>query len=402
MMIQTGMLEKDEIALITDYGTNAEMALIVNGIVYTGSTAAGPALEGQQIEHGILALPGAISDVELDAAAEGDAPRKPGSMSGKITLHTSVLNDDMLPRRGDTVDPASGLVIHTGDLRAMGITGTGVVALLSQGLKASLIKIPKITTPDTEIHLPDHIVFSEEDLLEAGKAIGAVRAGHITLCMEAGIRLEDIETAYMSGASGTYVDALKAQEIGMIPANVKRIYQVGNTSLAMARDMVSDVNNLWKMQEIADNLRQNHCMFASSKVFEKVYILELSHWTEGMPLAQYQKFLKKYGFPTLAEIKELPQVIKTVQRDIPDLGEMGLHIIRDIGARKTMRFEGCIGCEECLDECPEKALSMRNDEEGFPITINLALCDGVACRRCERTCGEKVFDLIKLLIAPGG
>jgi methylamine methyltransferase corrinoid activation protein len=35
----------------------------------------------------------------------------------------------------------------------------------------------------------------------------------------------------MSGASGTYVDALKAQEIGMIPAKVKRIYQMGNTSL---------------------------------------------------------------------------------------------------------------------------------------------------------------------------
>jgi methylamine methyltransferase corrinoid activation protein len=43
MMIQTGMLEKDEISIVTDYGTNAEMALVLKGIVYTGSTAAGPA-----------------------------------------------------------------------------------------------------------------------------------------------------------------------------------------------------------------------------------------------------------------------------------------------------------------------------------------------------------------------
>jgi len=56
MMIQTGMLINDEIAIATDYGTNAEMALIVNGIVYTGSTAAGPALEGQHISDGLLAL----------------------------------------------------------------------------------------------------------------------------------------------------------------------------------------------------------------------------------------------------------------------------------------------------------------------------------------------------------
>lgn len=49
LMIQSGILEKDEIAIATDYGTNAEMALFYKGTVYTGSTAAGPALEGQQI-----------------------------------------------------------------------------------------------------------------------------------------------------------------------------------------------------------------------------------------------------------------------------------------------------------------------------------------------------------------
>ena len=290
MMIQTGMLDRDEIAIVTDYGTNAEMALISKGIVYTGSTAAGPALEGQQIQHGILALPGAISDVVFEP--ESADPKGPGAGAAdqplKGRLQTFVLNDEMIPVPGDTVDPETGKVLDKGNQKAVGITGTGVIALFSQGIKARLIHLPRINTMDLEIHLPDEIIFTEEDLVEAGKAIGAIRAGHITLCQAAGIQLEDIETAYMSGASGTYVDALKAQELGMIPARVKKIYQVGNTSLAMARDMVRDPQNLWKMQEIADNLRQNHCMFAESKVFEKVYILELSYWTEGMPQAQYQ------------------------------------------------------------------------------------------------------------------
>ncbi len=66
MMIQTGMLDQKEIVVVTDYGTNNEIALLVNGKVYTGSTAAGPALEGQHIEDGLLALPGAISDVEFE------------------------------------------------------------------------------------------------------------------------------------------------------------------------------------------------------------------------------------------------------------------------------------------------------------------------------------------------
>lgn len=402
MMIQTGMLEKDEISIVTDYGTNAEMALIVKGIVYTGSTAAGPALEGQQIEHGILALPGAISDVTFEAdEMQSTIYKVPGAGADdkplRGVLRTYVLNQEMIARSGDTVDPASGKIMETGELEAVGITGTGVIALLSQGLKARLIRIPDIITSDAEIHLPDGIKFTEEDLLEAGKAIGAVRAGHITLCQEAGIRLEDIEVAYMSGASGTYVDALKALEIGMIPARVKKIYQVGNTSLAMARDMVRDENNLWNMQKVADSLRQNHCMFAESKVFEKVYILELSYWTEGMPRAQYQKFLARYGFPPLAEITDMPEVIKTVQRDIPDLGVMGLTIIPDIGQRKTMVFSGCLGDAECVKECPENALRMRRRGEDYAITINLALCDGMACRRCERVCSEKCFDLLALL-----
>lgn len=403
MMIQTGMLEKDEIAIVTDYGTNAEMALIVAGTVYTGSTAAGPALEGQQIEDGLLALPGAISDVNFLPEEEGDYIVTQEVISGrdnrpvKGKLGTYVLDDDMMPQRGDAVDPATGTLLEKGELEAVGITGTGVVALLSQGIKSRLIRIPRINTTDMELHLPNGIKFTEKDLLEAGKAIGSVRAGHITLCHEASIELENIKTAYMSGASGTYVDALKAQEIGMIPAGVEKIYQVGNTSLAMARDLVRDVNELGRMKQIADDLRQHHCMFAASKTFEKVYILELSYWTEGMPMKQYQKFLAKYGLPPLKEVTRIPEVIKTVKKDIPDLGIKGLKIIPHIGERKTVFFEGCIGDGACIEECPENALFITEEGVDFAITIDLALCDGVACRRCERACGVKIFDLIRLL-----
>ncbi|MDA3787343.1 MAG: ASKHA domain-containing protein, partial [Desulfobacula sp.] len=111
MMIQTGMLEKDEIAIATDYGTNAEMALMVNKIVYTGSTAAGPALEGQHIKDGLLALPGAICDVAFVPDIAGDD----GSLetSGqdrpmKGSLKTFVLDREMAVQPGDTIDSSTG------------------------------------------------------------------------------------------------------------------------------------------------------------------------------------------------------------------------------------------------------------------------------------------------------
>jgi NAD-dependent dihydropyrimidine dehydrogenase PreA subunit len=102
------------------------------------------------------------------------------------------------------------------------------------------------------------------------------------------------------------------------------------------------------------------------------------------------------------ERMEMPEVIRTVVRDIPDLGDLGLTIISDIGERKTMIFKGCIGDAACVLECPEKALQMKRQGEDYAITINLALCNGVACRRCERVCKQRGFDLIGLLTAGPG
>jgi len=383
MMIQTKMLEKDETSLTTDYGTNAEMALYHNGEVITGSTAAGPALEGQQISCGMLAMPGAISDL-----------RKEDGYHRII-----VLDEEMLPALGPLLELKSGQVIDDGHIRPVGITGTGTVAILNQGIEAGLIKLPRINTMDMGLQLWGGITFSEADLKEAGKAIGSVRAGHITLCREANIGMDEVETAYMSGASGTYVDALKAQQLGMIPPRVKNIYQVGNTSLAMARDLVLNPKNLEVMSDLAKNLRQTHCMFASSKVFEKVYILELSYWTEGMPFAQYQKFLKKYGFPELFTIDGNPEVIKTVNRDIDDLGRLGLVTIPDVGKQVEYQFEGCVACLECIESCPENALRIIDDTDPPTIVLDQSLCNGVACRRCERACPEKGFLLDNFFIS---
>jgi len=377
MMIQTRMLERDETSLTTDYGTNAEMALFYQGQVITGSTAAGPALEGQQITCGMLAMPGAISDL----VSMGDRHR------------LIVLDQNMLPTPGPLVNLNDGHVWQEGEIDPVGITGTGTVAIVSQGLEANLINLPRINTLDTEFHLTTDIVFTEEDLKEAGKAIGSVRAGHITLCHEAGIDLGDVAVAYMSGASGTYVDALKAQRLGMIPPRVKTIYQVGNTSLAMARDLVLDPTQLEMMSNLAKNLRQTHCMFAASKVFEKIYILELSYWTEGMPFSQYQAFLRRYGFPELLTIEVSPEVIHTVRRDIDDLGRLGLLTVPDVGQVVKVQFDECVACLECVKSCPENAMQPVEGSDPLVLMLDQSLCNGVACRRCERACPQKRFEL---------
>jgi methylamine methyltransferase corrinoid protein reductive activase len=373
LIVKSGMLDKDEISIATDYGTNAEMALKVGDVIYTGSAAAGPALEGQQIKHGNLASPFTISDIEFENGA----------------LRNYVLNEEMKSVPGDLVDPATGEIIEEGQIKAKGITGTGVIALIEKALGKGLVELPKVKTPEGIIHLQDKILFSEHDLKEAGKAIGAIRAGHITLCATAGITMEDIDTAYMAGAAGTYMDAAKAQKIGLIPYGTGRICQLGNTSLTVAKEILVSEDRLWELQDVANKIIGTHTMFATAPEFRDAYVLELAYWEEGMPMKMFKKYLKKKGLPTLNDPIENPVIEKRVERDIPVLGEEGLHVLERVGTYLSMVVEDCPECPKCIKVCPNDAISI--DEENR-VMISTDLCDGAHCQKCIRACPPEKFN----------
>jgi methylamine methyltransferase corrinoid protein reductive activase len=372
LIIKSGMLNSDEISIATDYGTNAEMALKVKDIIYTGSAAAGPALEGQQIKYGTLASPYAISDFEFEDGA----------------LRNYVLNEEMKPDPGDLVDPKTGDILEEGQIKAKGITGTGVIALIEKAMGHGLVELPKIKTPDELIHLQNKITFSERDLKEAGKAIGAIRAGHITLCAVAGIELTDIGSAYMAGAAGTYMDAEKAQKIGLIPYSTGKIAQLGNTSLAVAKEILLSEERLWELQDIASQIIGTHTMFATAPEFRDAYVLELAYWEEGMPFKMFKKFLKKKGLPSLDEPIGNPVVDKRVERDIPVLGEEGLYVLERVGTYMTMVVD-CPECRKCIKVCPNDAITI--DEENR-VMISTDLCEGSHCQKCIRACPPDKFN----------
>jgi len=372
MIMRSGMLDKKEVCMVTDYGTNAEMGLYYDGELYSGSAAAGPAMEGQSIKYGVLASPGAISDVNI---------------SENGLWENLVLNEKLIPLAAAKVDPVTGKGIKILDYRAKGITGTGVVSSMAMGLKSGIIKLPEIETPDKQIHLMDNISFSERDVQEAGKAMGAIRAGHRTLIHDVGLNDEDIKVMYMAGASGTYVDPVKAQICGMIPRRLDEVYQLGNTSLMMAHELLSDPRTLDRMQSVADSISANHIMFATSKTFEDMYILELAYWTEGMSMDMYNDLIGMHGLAPLPEIKIPSKVVRTVKSDIPEIGR-GFYSLEEVGMIMYGKFPGCTGCKKCERGCPEKALTVRDGPE---IRVRSDLCLGTACRACEMNCPEKVY-----------
>jgi methylamine methyltransferase corrinoid activation protein len=382
MMLETDFLIQTEPALVTDYGTNAEMALKVGDRIITASAAAGPAIEGQGISSGMLASPGAICDV------------KPEGEYWKII----VLDKEMEKQDAYLINPVTGEMKESNGCEAAGITGTGVISVFALALKSGLIeKPPKL--PNGKLILGPGIEINEKDVEEAGKAIGAIRAAHMTLIVESGIKYEDLEYAYMSGASGAYVDAEAARRLGAAPGYAKKIVQFGNTSLALARELVLNRSRLDDVIEVAKRITADHLMMATSDTFNNFYLCELSYWTMGMPLEMYDQMLELYGLPKLPKTLEHADIEKRVSKDIEQVGVGGLAILKEIGIILEVPVEKCIYCQKCVEECPEDALEIVETDDGKRVAkYDSQKCLGTSCRRCVSVCPESAIDITKLKI----
>lgn len=381
MMLETDFLIQTEPALVTDYGTNAEMALKVGDRIITASAAAGPAIEGQGISSGMLASPGAICDV------------KPEGEYWKVM----VLDNEMEKQDAYLINPVTGEMKETNGYEAAGITGTGVISAFALALRSGLVeKPPKL--PNGKLILGPGIEITEKDVEEAGKAIGAIRAAHMTLIVESGIKYEDLEYAYMSGASGAYVDAEDARRLGAVPGYAKKIVQFGNTSLALARELVLDRSRLDDVIKIAKKITADHLMMATSNTFNNFYLCELSYWTMGMPLEMYNQMLELYGLPKLPETLEHVSIEKRVSKDIEQVGVGGLVLLKEIGIILEVPVEKCIYCQKCMEECPENALEITETDGIRTAKYDSQKCLGTSCRRCVSVCPENAIDITKLRI----
>lgn len=381
MMLETDFLTQPEISLVTDYGTNAEMALKVGDKIITASAAAGPAIEGQGISSGMLASPGAICDV------------KPEGEYWRII----VLDREMEKQNAYLINPVTGEIKESYGYEAAGITGTGVISAFALALRSKLIKkFPKL--PNGKLILGPDIEITEKDVEEAGKAIGAIRAAHMALIIESGIKYEDLEYAYMSGASGAYVDAEDARRLGAAPGYAKKIVQFGNTSLALARELVLEKSRLDDVIKIAKKITANHLMMATSETFNNFYLCELSYWTQGMPLEMYDQMLELYGLPPLPKTLEHVSIEKRVSKDIEHVGPGGLSILKEIGIILEVSVEKCIACKKCIKECPEDALEIVEIDGQRVAKYDSQKCLGTSCRRCVSICPESAIDITKLKI----
>ena len=197
-ILATGMDCSEKLTLLVDIGTNGEMVLGNKDRLVACATAAGPALEGAGISCGIQAAPGAIDRVDTDFACH---------------------------------------VMGSGT--AAGICGSGLLdagaAALHQGL---LNERGRILNEAHTLPLTDSIYLTQEDIRQLQQAKGAIAAGIRLMAEHLDVSLTDIETVYLAGAFGSFLDPHSACRVGLIPAELEdKIQPIGNAAGSGAKMM---------------------------------------------------------------------------------------------------------------------------------------------------------------------
>jgi len=234
-VLTSGVAEQEnEIILGLDLGTNGEIFLGNGKRLLTCSAAAGPALEGARISHGMIAKAGAIEGVsfeegELHYRVIGNIKPKGICGSGLVDLVAVLLRCGTIDQEGLIRPPQKGVA-----------EGLGLRIINRAGVNDFLI-----TSPD-ESYDNHPIYLTQKDVREFQLAKGAIAAGIKTLMDEIGIGIQDINHVYLAGALGNYVDPYSTIRIGLLPTvNLEIIRSLGNAASTGA-SLVLLVKRYWQ------------------------------------------------------------------------------------------------------------------------------------------------------------
>ncbi len=231
-VLASEMCGSEKTALLCDIGTNGEIALWKDGVLYVTSTAAGPAFEGAGISCGCGSVTGAIDRVWLEG--------------GKLRVHT----------------------IH--EAKPVGICGSGLIDAIAAGLKGEVIDETGALEDDT-LPLAEGVFLKQKDVRSVQLAKAAIAAGIDTLLETAGISAGEIRILYITGGFGSHLDVASAVKIGLLPEELeKRTLVLGNAALAGAAAVLLDQRAKGELSRIA--AISQHVNLGGNPVFNEKYV----------------------------------------------------------------------------------------------------------------------------------
>jgi len=217
-VLACGIADRPEVKALIDVGTNGEIAIGNNDWMVCCSASAGPAFEGGGISCGMRATRGAIERVEIN--------------DGRVMYRTI----GKAKPRGIC---GSGLIDSIYELVRNKIIGQDGKFNLSTGNERIVEKDDEaafIVAFSKETETGKDLAIRESDISNLIRSKGAMFAAIKSLVDYVGLSFNDIDTFFVAGGFGSYLDIPKAIAIGLLPdIDLKKIKFVGNSSLMGAR-----------------------------------------------------------------------------------------------------------------------------------------------------------------------
>ncbi len=241
----------DEVSLLVDVGTNAEIVLGNRQKLLACSSPTGPAFEGAQISGGQRAAPGAIERVRIDRE----------TLEPKFSIIGVEAWSD---------DPSFDATV--GETGVTGICGSGIIEVIAEMYLAGIINQDGVidgslsaTNPrvfeDGRTHsylLFDgavRIVITQNDVRQIQLAKAALYAG-VKLLMEH-MGVDTIDRIRLAGAFGSHIDVKYAMVLGLIPdCDLDEVRSTGNAAGSGARIALLDRKSRHRVEEMVRNVEK--------------------------------------------------------------------------------------------------------------------------------------------------
>ena len=235
VMLAEMPFERDDMSLIVDVGTNAEILLGNRVRLLAASSPTGPAFEGAQISCGQRAAPGAIERVRIDS--ETLEPRF------KV-IGCDLWSDD--PGFADAI-PSGGVT---------GICGSGIIEAIAEMYSAGIVlangridgeqaERSERIVEDGTVH--EYVLFDDDQRLSITQHdVRAIQLAKAALCAGAQLLMKErgvdrVDRVRFAGAFGAQIDARYAMVLGMVPeCDLGAVSSAGNAAGTGARIALLD------------------------------------------------------------------------------------------------------------------------------------------------------------------
>ncbi|MBV2360769.1 DUF4445 domain-containing protein [Thalassococcus sp. CAU 1522] len=285
--------KSQDLVLVVDVGTNAEILLGNTTRVLACSSPTGPAFEGAQISSGQRAAPGAIEAIRIDPVTKEPRFR---------VIGCDLWSDedgfwDRTAETGITGICGSGIIEAVAELRLAGLLDEG--GLIGSAEQTGTTRcVPEGRTHAYLIHDATaeggpRITVTQGDIRAIQLAKSALYAGARLLMDEMGV--DTVDRVVLAGAFGAHISPLHAMVLGMIPdVPLDKVTSAGNAAgtgarialcnTASRREIEATVREITKVETAIEPKFQEHFVAANA----------IPHKTDP--------------FPELAKIVTLPKV----------------------------------------------------------------------------------------------